>query len=168
MTGAEVDVLVYRADPELPLPSYQHPGDAGMDLVTAEAAVLKPGERALLPTGICVALPMGYVAFVVPRSGLAARCGVSLVNAPGTVDAGYRGQIRVSVINLDPSREVVFERGDRIAQLVVQRAPRVRLHEVDSLPGSSRGMGGFGSTGGMSLSVDDGGRTSGAAPEATT
>lgn len=149
MTDADVEVLICRTDPALPLPSYQHPGDAGLDLVTAEAAVLKPGERALLPTGVAVALPAGYAAFVVPRSGLAARCGISLVNAPGTVDSGYRGQIKVSVINLDPTRDVVFERGDRIAQMVVQKVPKVRLREVESLPGSARGDGGFGSTGGM-------------------
>jgi dUTP pyrophosphatase len=142
------DVLITRLDPGVPLPSYEHPGDAGADLVTTVDAVLAPGERALLPTGIAIALPDGYAAFVHPRSGLAVRFGVSLVNAPGTVDAGYRGEIRVSVINLDPSTPVVFHRGDRIAQLVIQPVVRARFHEVAQLPGSARGEGGFGSTGG--------------------
>jgi len=142
------DVLITRLDPGVPLPSYEHPGDAGADLVTTLDATLAPGERALLPTGIAIALPDGYAAFVHPRSGLAVRFGVSLVNAPGTVDAGYRGEIKVSVINLDPSTPVVFHRGDRIAQLVIQPVVRARFHEVEQLPGSARGDGGFGSTGG--------------------
>ena len=142
------DVLITRLDPGVPIPSYEHPGDAGADLVTTVDATLAPGQRALLPTGIAIALPEGYAAFVHPRSGLAARYGVSLVNAPGTVDAGYRGEIKVSVINLDPVTPVVFHRGDRIAQLVVQAVVRARFHEVQSLPGSARGVGGFGSTGG--------------------
>lgn len=142
------DVLITRLDPGVPLPAYEHPGDAGADLVTTVDATLAPGERALLPTGIAIALPDGYAAFVHPRSGLAVRFGVSLVNAPGTVDAGYRGEIKVSVINLDPSAPVVFHRGDRIAQLVIQPVVRARFHEVEQLPGSARGEGGFGSTGG--------------------
>lgn len=142
-----VDVLIKRLDPGIELPAAQHPGDAGLDLVTTVGAVLRPGERALLPTGVAIALPAGYAAFVVPRSGLAVRHGVSLVNAPGTVDAGYRGEIKVSVINLDPLRDVTFERGDRIAQMVVQQVPHVRLHEVEQLPDSDRSTGGFGSTG---------------------
>jgi dUTP pyrophosphatase len=142
------DVLITRLDPGVPIPSYEHPGDAGADLVTTVDATLAPGERALLPTGIAIALPDGFAAFVHPRSGLAVRYGVSLVNAPGTVDAGYRGEIRVSVINLDPSTSVVFHRGDRIAQLVIQPVVRARFHEVEQLPGSARGDGGFGSTGG--------------------
>ena len=142
------DVLITRLDPGVPVPSYEHPGDAGADLVTTVGATLAPGERALLPTGIAIALPDGYAAFVHPRSGLAVRFGVSLVNAPGTVDAGYRGEIKVSVINLDPSTPVVFHRGDRIAQLVIQPVVRARFHEVEQLPGSARGEGGFGSTGG--------------------
>lgn len=141
------DVLVTRIDPQAPLPQYAHPGDAGADLVTTVDAELAPGERVLLPTGIALALPDGYAAFVHPRSGLAARYGVSLVNAPGTVDAGYRGEIQVSVINLDPRETVRFRRGDRIAQLVIQRVARARFHEVERLPGSHRGSGGFGSTG---------------------
>lgn len=142
------DVLITRLDPDVPIPAYEHPGDAGVDLVTTVDATLAPGERALLPTGIAIALPDGYAAFVHPRSGLAARFGVSIVNAPGTVDAGYRGEIKVSVVNLDAATPVVFRRGDRIAQLVVQEVVRVRFHEVAQLPGSARGAGGFGSTGG--------------------
>ena len=142
------DVLITRLDPDVPIPAYEHPGDAGVDLVTTVDAILAPGERALLPTGIAIALPDGYAAFVHPRSGLAARFGVSIVNAPGTVDAGYRGEIKVSVVNLDAATPVVFRRGDRIAQLVVQEVVRVRFHEVAQLPGSARGAGGFGSTGG--------------------
>lgn len=148
-----VDVLVQRLDPQVALPSYAHPGDAGLDLVTTEDAELAPGGRALLPTGIAIALPPGYAAFVHPRSGLAVRHGVSLVNAPGTVDAGYRGEIRVSVINLDATAPVTFRRGDRIAQLVVQRVEHAVLHEVERLPGSDRGEGGFGSTGGHAGTV---------------
>ncbi|MFD8983488.1 dUTP diphosphatase [Streptomyces sp. NPDC059564] len=144
----DVDVLIRRVDPEVPLPAYGHPGDAGCDLVTTAAAELEPGERAVLPTGISIALPDGYAAFVHPRSGLAARCGLALVNAPGTVDAGYRGEIKVIVVNLDPRESVRFERFDRIAQLVVQRVEKVRFHEVEELPGSARADGGFGSTGG--------------------
>lgn len=144
---APVDVLILRIDPEMPLPRPAHPGDAGFDLVTTQACVVAPGERVLLPTGIAIALPGGHVALVVPRSGLAVRHGVSLVNAPGTVDAGYRGEIKVSLVNLDPQQPVTFERGDRIAQLIVQQVPPVRLHEVQALPGSQRSDGGFGSTG---------------------
>jgi len=144
-----VDVLVQRIDPQAPLPTYAHPGDAGLDLTTREACMLAPGERALLPTGIAIALPPGYAAFVHPRSGLAVRFGVSLVNAPGTIDAGYRGEIKVSIINLDGTHEVSFDVGDRIAQLVVQHVEHVVLHEVDTLPGSHRAEGGFGSTGGI-------------------
>ena len=124
------------------------PATPGADLVTTEAAELAPGERAVLPTGVSIALPDGYAAFVHPRSGLAARCGVALVNAPGTVDAGYRGEIKVIVVNLDPRESVRFERFDRIAQLVVQQVEKVRFHEVAELPGSARAEGGFGSTGG--------------------
>jgi len=142
------DVLITRLDRGVPIPAYEHPGDAGADLVTTIDATLAPGERALLPTGIAIALPDGFAAFVHPRSGLAVRYGVSLVNAPGTVDAGYRGEIKVSVINLDPVTPVVFHRGDRIAQLVIQEVVRAKFHEVERLPGSARGDGGFGSTGG--------------------
>ncbi|GAA2245580.1 dUTP diphosphatase [Streptomyces amakusaensis] len=148
MSQTPVDVLIRRVDPEVPLPVYAQPGDAGADLVTREAAELAPGERAVLPTGVSIALPDGYAAFVHPRSGLAARCGVALVNAPGTIDAGYRGEIKVIVVNLDPRETVRFERFDRIAQLVVQQVEKVRFHEVAELPGSARAEGGFGSTGG--------------------
>lgn len=137
-------MLLRRVDPDVPLPAYAHPGDAGADLRTTEECELAPGERAVLPTGVSVALPEGYAAFVHPRSGLAARCGVALVNAPGTVDAGYRGEIKVIVVNLDPRESVRFERFDRIAQLVVQQVERVRFREVAELPGSARAEGASG------------------------
>ena len=149
-----VDVLIKRLDPELPLPARSHPGDAGTDLVTAVDVELGPGERAVVPTGVAIALPDGYAAFVHPRSGLAAKHGITIVNAPGTVDAGYRGEIRVTLLNTDPERSVRFERGDRIAQLVVQRVERPVFLEVEVLPGSARGEGGFGSTGGHSAGGD--------------
>jgi len=142
-----VDVLVTRLDPSVPLPTYAHPGDAGADLVTTSDLTLAPGERALVGTGIAVALPDGFAAFVHPRSGLAHRLGVGIVNAPGTVDAGYRGEVKVLLVNHDPRRPAVFHRGDRIAQLVVQRVEQARFHEVARLPGSDRGDGGYGSTG---------------------
>jgi dUTP pyrophosphatase len=144
----EPDVLIRRLDPGVPLPSYAHPGDAGADLAAAEDVELAPGERALVRTGLAIALPAGYAAFVHPRSGLAARHGVTLVNAPGTVDAGYRGEIKVTLLNTDRDQPVRFKRGDRIAQLVIQRVERATFHEVQVLPGSVRGDGGFGSTGG--------------------
>ena len=144
-----VEILITRTDPDLPLPSYAHPGDAGADLVTTVAVHLEPGERALVPTGVAIALPDGYVALVHPRSGLAARFGVSIVNAPGTVDAGYRGEISVLLVNLDPRKPVDLARGDRIAQLVVQRVEKARFVEVERLPGSARGDGGYGSIGGF-------------------
>ena len=142
-----VEVLFTLVDPEAPVPSYAHPGDAGLDLTTRQACTLESGERALLPTGIAIAMPAGYAAFVHPRSGLAVKHGVSLVNAPGTIDAGYRGEIQVSVINLDPSHRVEFAVGDRIAQLVIQKVEHVELVAVDQLPGSDRGEKGFGSSG---------------------
>lgn len=148
VSSDRTDVLIVRLDPEVPIPAYAHPGDAGADLVTTQDVTLAPGERALVGTGIAIALPDGLAAFVHPRSGLAARHGVALVNAPGTVDAGYRGEIRVSIVNLDPRADVVLRRGDRIAQLVIQPVIKARFHEVTSLPGSARGEGGFGSTGG--------------------
>jgi dUTP pyrophosphatase len=147
-SGDRVDVLVQRVDRAFPLPSSAHPGDAGADLFAAEDVELGPGERAVVPTGVAIALPAGYAGFVHPRSGLAARHGVTIVNAPGTVDAGYRGEIKVTLLNTDRSRAVRFRRGDRIAQLVVQRVEHVIFHEVEKLPGSARGDGGFGSTGG--------------------
>ncbi|MBO0804996.1 MAG: dUTP diphosphatase [Nocardiopsaceae bacterium] len=144
----DADVLVTRVDPDAALPSYAKPGDAGADLVACEDVDLAPGERAVVRTGIAVALPDGYAAFVHPRSGLAARHGITVVNAPGTVDAGYRGEIKVILLNTDAARPVSFRRGDRIAQLVIQRVERVTFREVAALPGSARGEGGFGSTGG--------------------
>jgi dUTP pyrophosphatase len=151
-------VLIKRLDPGLPLPAYAHPGDAGADLMAAADVELAPGERALVPTGVAIALPPGYAAFVHPRSGLAARNGVTLVNAPGTVDAGYRGEIMVTLLNTDTAAPVRFRRGDRIAQLVIQRVEHAAFHEVDSLPGSARGDGGFGSTGGHAAAGSRGGR----------
>jgi dUTP pyrophosphatase len=143
-----LDVPVRRLDPDLPLPSYAHPGDAGADLVAAEDVELAPGERKLVHTGVAVALPDGYVGLVHPRSGLAARLGVTVLNAPGTVDAGYRGEILVNLVNHDRAGTVKIARGDRIAQLLVQRVERARFHPVDELPGTARGAGGHGSTGG--------------------
>jgi dUTP diphosphatase len=143
-----VDVLITRLDPDVPLPAYAQPDDAGADLVSAEDIDLAPGERAVVSTGIAIALPAGYAAFVHPRSGLAAKHGVTLVNAPGTIDAGYRGEVKVILLNTDPVRPVSFRRGDRIAQLVVQRVERATFREVAVLPDSARGVDGFGSTGG--------------------
>jgi dUTP pyrophosphatase len=159
-----VDILIQRLDPGLPAPSYAHPGDAGADLVAAEDVELAPGERVMVPTGIALALPDGYAAFVHPRSGLAARLGVTIVNAPGTVDAGYRGEIKVILLNTDIRSTVRLQRGDRIAQLVIQRVERAVFHEVETLPGSARGDGGFGSTGGYAGNVqaDRKGRVAGA------
>lgn len=128
-------------------PVYAHPGDAGADLVSTETAVLEPGERATLGTGLAIALPDGYAAFVVPRSGLAAKHGITIVNSPGTVDAGYRGEIRVTLLNTDAREPYTVTAGDRIAQLVVMPVTRARFVEVERLPGSDRGSGGFGSTG---------------------
>ncbi|WP_144206392.1 dUTP diphosphatase [Mycobacterium tilburgii] len=146
-------LAVILLDPELPLPSRAHDGDAGVDLFSAEDVTLDPGHRALVRTGIAVAIPFGMVGLVHPRSGLAARVGLSIVNSPGTVDAGYRGEIKVSLINLDPSEPIVVHRGDRIAQLLVQRVELVELVEVSSfdeagLAETSRGEGGHGSSGG--------------------
>ena len=152
----KVDVLIRRLDPELPLPQYAHAGDAGADLVTAVDVELPPGERAVVPTGMAIALPDGYAAFIHPRSGLGARFGVTLVNAPGTVDAGYRGEVKVTLLNTDPRATVTLRRGDRIAQMVVQRVEQAVFHEVAELPGSARGTGGLGSTGGFGAPRDFG------------
>ena len=141
-------ITVRRLDPGLPMPEYAHPGDAGADLYAAVDVLLEPGERATVPTGLAIALPEGYAAFVHPRSGLAARHGVTVVNAPGTVDAGYRGEIRVTLLNTDTSTPVKLARGDRIAQMVIQRVERAEFVEADELPDSVRGADGFGSTGG--------------------
>lgn len=142
-------VPVRRLDPGLPLPAYSHPGDAGADLCSAVDLELAPGERALVPTGMALALPVGYVGLVHPRSGLAARHGISIVNAPGTVDAGYRGEIQVCLVNTDRDHTFTVHRGDRVAQLVVQRCEVVSFEETDDLGESERGAGGYGSTGGF-------------------
>jgi len=142
-----VDVLLTQLDPELPLPAYAQPGDAGADLLSAVDLTLDPGERAMVPTGIAIALPEGYAAFVHPRSGLAIRHGLSMVNTPGTIDSGFRGEISVLLINHDPAERIEIRRGDRIAQLVVQRVETASFTVVDHLPESRRGDGGFGSTG---------------------
>jgi dUTP pyrophosphatase len=143
-----VEVLITRLDPDLPLPAYEHPGDAGLDLRARTDVSLAPGARALVPTGVAIALPPGCVALVCPRSGLALRHGVGLVNAPGVIDAGYRGEISVILVNHDLHDAVDLRRGDRIAQLLIQRVESASLVEVSDLPGSHRGAGGFGSTGG--------------------
>lgn len=145
--NAEVEVLIQRLDPELPVPAYAHEGDAGADLHAAEDVVLAPGERRLVGTGLAVALPEGYAGFVHPRSGLAARLGLTIVNAPGTVDAGYRGEIKVCLLNTDREHPIELRRGDRIAQLVIQAVARAAFVETSALPGSVRGTGGHGSTG---------------------
>ncbi|MDT0329614.1 dUTP diphosphatase [Nocardiopsis lambiniae] len=152
LESGRIPITVHRLDPGLPLPEYAHPGDAGADLYTAVDVVLAPGERATVPTGLAIALPDGYAAFVHPRSGLAARCGLTIVNAPGTVDSGYRGEIKVTLLNTDSTDPVALTRGDRIAQLVIQRVERAVFVEADALPESVRGAGGFGSTGGHTAS----------------
>jgi dUTP pyrophosphatase len=142
-----VEILVQRLDEGLPLPEHAHPGDAGVDLRSTIELTLKPGERAVVPTGIAVAIPEGYAGLVQPRSGLAARHGVGVVNAPGLIDAGYRGEIKVIAINLDPDEPFEVRRGDKIAQLVIYPVPLTAWREVEELPGSDRGVAGFGSTG---------------------
>jgi dUTP pyrophosphatase len=151
-------ILLRRLDEGVPVPAYAHPGDAGADLVPRVDATIEPGERVTVPTGIAIALPEGYAAFVHPRSGLAARHGLTIVNAPGTVDAGYRGEIAVTLLNTDAREPVVLHRGDRVAQLVIQRVERALFVAADALPESVRGTGGFGSRGGW--------RASGAAADA--
>ena len=143
----DVPVLIQRLDIDLDLPDYAHAGDAGLDLVARVAVRIEPGERSLVPTGIAIAMPDGYAAFVHPRSGLAIKKGITVVNAPGTIDAGYRGEIAVALVNLDPLEAVEIQRGDRIAQLIFQEVAKIRWIQVDHLPGSDRGQGGFGSTG---------------------
>ena len=142
-----MDVLIKRLDESMPLPSYAKAGDAGADLATRIDFTIKPGERMLVPTGISIALPNGYVALVHPRSGLAIKHGISMVNTPGTVDAGYRGELQVILINHDLTQPVSFKKGDRIAQLVIQKVERAQFVEVENLPGSERSADGFGSTG---------------------
>lgn len=142
-----VQVLITRMDSSVPLPSYAKGGDAGADIATRIDFTLAPGERKLIPTGIAIALPNGYVALVHPRSGLALKHGITMVNSPGTIDAGYRGEISCVLINHDPTQSISFKKGDRIAQLVIQRVERAEFIELTELPGSLRGEGGFGSTG---------------------
>jgi dUTP pyrophosphatase len=142
-------VRVQRLHPDAPLPSYAVDGDAGADLCTMVDVRLRPGERAMLPTGLAIALPAGYAGFVQPRSGLAWRAGLGLVNAPGTIDSGYRGEIKVIVVNHDRDNAVELRRGDRIAQLVIQRVEQARFELVELLPESARGVAGHGSTGGV-------------------
>jgi dUTP pyrophosphatase len=157
----EVEISYLVLEDDAPAPAYAHPGDAGADLVSAETFVLAPGERRLVGTGVAIALPEGYAGFVHPRSGLAARHGISIVNAPGTVDAGYRGEILVCLVNTDRDTPVAISRGDRIAQLVVQRVARARFVPVPQLPdsptaaGRSRGTGGHGSTGGLAAGTSN-------------
>jgi len=144
---SNVQVLITRLDESIPLPRYAKGGDAGADIVSRIDITLKPGERALVPTGISIALPDGYAAFVHPRSGLAIKHGVTMVNAPGTVDAGFRGELQCIMINHDQHESIIFKKGDRIAQLVIQKVEHAEFIEVKDLPGSGRGTDGFGSTG---------------------
>jgi dUTP pyrophosphatase len=142
-----MDLRIKRLDRGLPLPTYAHEGDAGLDLYAAADVTLAPFERALVPTGIAVAIPEGYAGFVQPRSGLAIKQGLGLVNSPGLIDSHYRGEVKVIAVNLDPREPIEIKRGDKIAQLVIQRVTRVRLVETDELDQTARGEGGFGSTG---------------------
>jgi dUTP pyrophosphatase len=142
-----VRLVLKRLDPELPLPSYAHPGDAGMDLYSAISIDIAPGERALIPTGVALGIPEGFAGFVQPRSGLALRSGLSLVNTPGLIDSHYRGEVKLIAINLDPTTAVSIGRGDKIAQLVLQRVEHAEVAEVDELDETVRGEGGFGSSG---------------------
>lgn len=144
---ADLEILVAVTEPGVPLPRYSHPGDAGADITTRVDVTLAPGERATVPTGLRIALPAGYAAFVHPRSGLTSRHGITVVNAPGTVDAGYRGEIAVTLLNTDTEHAVTLAKGERIAQLVIQRVELAAFVPVEELPGSHRGVGGFGSTG---------------------
>ncbi len=145
---SEFKVLIQRLDKDLPLPQYAKPGDAGLDVYARIDCTLAPGARALVPTGIAIALPEGYVCLAHPRSGLAVKYGISIVNTPGTIDSGYRGEIQINLINHDLQNTFEIKRGDRIAQLVFQKFEHAQFEEVDVLPESERGSGGFGSTGG--------------------
>ncbi|HEU4669057.1 MAG TPA: dUTP diphosphatase [Arthrobacter sp.] len=149
-TAPTLQVQLKMLDPGLEAPSYAHPGDAGADLRAREDVVLQPGERKLVPTGVAIALPEGYAALIHPRSGLATKHGLTIVNAPGTVDAGYRGEIAVTLLNTDATQSIELRRGDRIAQMVIQRVEYAQFIPVNELSGSVRGTGGFGSTGGFS------------------
>lgn len=147
MSEDHIILPIKRLDEEVELPSYAYEGDAGLDLRSAEDVVLKPFERRLVSTGLAIAIPDGYAGFVQPRSGLALREGLSMANTPGLIDAHYRGELKVCAINLDPEREIHITKGERIAQLVIQKVPRVSLLEVNSLDETDRGVGGFGSSG---------------------
>ncbi|MGB9035341.1 deoxyuridine 5'-triphosphate nucleotidohydrolase [Arthrobacter sp. UCD-GKA] len=149
MSASSVDIALKMLDPDLPVPSYAHEGDAGADLCAREDVTLEPGQRALVPTGVSLALPLGFVGLIHPRSGLATKHGLTVVNAPGTVDAGYRGELKVTLLNTDATTPIVLKRGDRIAQLVIQRVERARFIQVQELDDTARGAGGFGSTGGF-------------------
>ncbi|MDR2704074.1 MAG: dUTP diphosphatase [Cellulomonadaceae bacterium] len=148
-----VEILIQKLNPNAQIPAYAHPGDAGADLVSTIDCEIPPLTRAMIPTGLAIALPAGYAAFVHPRSGLAAKQGVTTLNAPGTIDAGYRGEIQVILYNSDPETKASIKRGDRIAQLVIQEVAKARFIEAERLPGSDRGQGGFGSTGVGSVGV---------------
>ncbi|MEU4319477.1 dUTP diphosphatase [Nocardia fluminea] len=152
--NALAPIPLRRLDPGIPVPTRAHPGDAGVDLCTTEDVIIEPGERVLVGTGIAIALPMGTVGLIHPRSGLAAKAGLSVVNTPGTVDAGYRGEIKVCLINHDPRTAIELRRGDRIAQLLVQRVELVDFAEVDDLDDTARGTGGYGSSGGHASLAD--------------
>lgn len=143
----EIEVLLQRLDLELPIPARANPGDAAVDLYARADAELAPGERALIPTGIAIALPNGFAALVTPRSGLALKHGITMVNSPGLIDAGYRGEISVILLNTDADTSFLIKRGDRIAQLLLYSVPVIKWLEVEQLPGSERGTGGFGSSG---------------------
>ena len=160
-----LQVLLRRLDESIPVPRYAHPGDAGADLATAEDVTIAPGQRVLVGTGLAIAIPIGWVGLVHPRSGLAARHGLTIVNAPGTVDAGYRGEIKVCLLNTDAHRRVILRRGDLIAQLVFQPVGRARFAETDELDPTARGTGGHGSTGGVANWSD---RTDASAPHGGT
>ncbi|MFF5791299.1 dUTP diphosphatase [Paeniglutamicibacter sp. NPDC012692] len=149
MSESTVDIALRMLDPELPVPSYAHEGDAGADLCAREDVTLAPGERVLVPTGVSIALPLGYVGLIHPRSGLATKHGLTVVNAPGTVDAGYRGELKVTLLNTDVRTPIALKRGDRIAQLVIQKVERATFIQVEELDETVRGAGGFGSTGGF-------------------
>lgn len=142
-----ITVPIKRLDPEAVIPSYAYAGDAGLDLRALETLVLKPFERALIPTGLAIAIPEGYAGFVQPRSGLALKRGLSIVNTPGLIDSHYRGELKIIAINLDPVNDIQIEKGERIAQLVIQEVPVVTLTVVDELDATDRGAGGFGSSG---------------------
>ncbi len=147
MTDDKVTLPIKRLDPTVELPSYAYEGDAGLDLRSNEDVTLAPFERKLVSTGLAIAIPEGYAGFVQPRSGLALREGLSMANTPGLIDAHYRGELKVCAINLDPSKSIHIERGERIAQLVIKQVPAVSLQEVDELDETDRGVGGFGSSG---------------------